>query len=525
MMFSFFSLFVSFQVSTAAAVIGLILVLSVFRKLSSSAELRLHYGCLAFVFAAPLSGLFRSAPRLFEPVVKVWSAPLKNAGLGVTPIHRQGLLQVSDTVSINADYLFLFVLGVCAGSVLLGAAYLLRGQWRVRRILRRAFVFKRIGRVNVLISDECKIPFSYRGWKFAYAVLPAYLVSDPQSLRLALAHELQHHRQSDTIMVYPRLLLSALGVLNPFVYFWNRWIDEVQEFACDAILVGRQNLRAREYARCLIQVAETAWVHEEVPACATGMLLLNRGQLLNRRIQSMFQEPKFHGRWAWALPLALVGAMIGATAYAAKGLVQDRRVTMAQAQELLKNTKSELPVRMNQDVLYWLNYYVGTPEGRQQSKEALRRMDAYRGMIGAKIKTYHVPAELMAIPFIESGYRNLPESHRNGVGAGLWMFIASTARHFGMQVDETIDERLIEEKETEAAMRYLLANKLLFNDWELSIISYNAGERKVQEERGRLGIDDAWELAAKGRFLRETREYLPKLNAAILIINNPSLLE
>jgi hypothetical protein len=198
---------------------------------------------------------------------------------------------------------------------------------------------------------------------------------------------------------------------------------------------------------------------------------------------------------------------------------------MAQAQELLKNTKSELPVRVNQDVLYWLNYYVGTPEGRLQSKEALRRMDAYRGMIGEKIKTYHVPAELMAIPFIESGYRNLPESHRNGVGAGLWMFIASTARHFGMQVDETIDERLIEEKETEAAMRYLLANKLLFNDWELSIISYNAGERKVQGERGRLGIDDAWELAAKGRFLRETREYLPKFNAAILIINNPSLLE
>jgi hypothetical protein len=525
MMSSFFSLFVSFQVVAAVAVVGLALVLNFSRKLSSSAELRLHYGCLAFVFAAPLSCFLHPAPRLFEPVVKVWNAPLKNAGAGVVPVHGRGLLQVNEMVSINADYLFLFALGVCAGSVFLGAAYLLRGQWQVRRLLRRSFVFKRIGRVNVLISDECKIPFSYRGWKFAYAVLPAYLVNEPQSLRLALAHELQHHRQSDTIMVYPRLMLSALGVLNPFIYFWNRWIDEVQEFACDEILVGRQNLQAREYARCLIQVAETAWVQGRVPAGATGMILLSRGQLLNRRIQTMFQEPKFHGRWAWALPLALVGIMIGATAYAAKGLVQDRRVTMAQAQELLKNTKSELPVRVNQDVLYWLNYYVGTPEGRAQSREALRRMEIYRGMISAKIKAYHVPAELMAIPFTESGYRNLPESHRNGVGAGLWMFIAATARHFGMQVDKTIDERLIEEKETEAAMRYLLANKLLFNDWELSVISYNCGERKVQEERDRLGIDDAWELVEKGRFARETREYLPKLNAAILIINNPALLD
>jgi beta-lactamase regulating signal transducer with metallopeptidase domain len=522
---SFFSLFVSFQVVAAAAVAGLVLASSVFRKLSSSARLRLHYGGLVMVFAAPLSLLFRPAPRLFEPVVKVWSAPLRHAGGAAAPVHAQSFVRVGEAVSINADHLFLFVLGVCAGSILLAAAYLLRGQWQVRRVLRRAFVFKSIGRVRVLICDECKIPFSYRGWKFAYAVLPSYLVNDPRSLRLALAHEIQHHRQGDTISVYPRLLLSALGALNPFVHFWNRWIDEVQEFACDEILVGRQNLQAREYARCLIQVAETAWVREKVPAGATGMILLNRGQLLNRRIQTMFQEPQFHGRWAWAVPLALVGAMIGVTAYAAKGLVQDRRVTMAQAQELLKNAKSEWPVRLNQDVLYWLNQYAGTIEGRAQSRETLRRMETYRGMIDAKIKAYRVPAELAAIPFTESGYRNLPESGRRGVGAGLWMFIAATARHFGMHVDETLDERLNEEKETEAAMRYLLANKLLFDDWELSILAYNAGEGKVREERERLGVDDAWELVEKGRFARETRDYLPKLNAAILIINNPSLLD
>lgn len=524
---TFFSWFLSLQLVCVAAVMGLVIVHFAFSKLSASVRLRVHYGCLLLVFVLPVAfGFFRSTPVFFEPIVKVWSGDAGSALAPPTPSTvRSGIVRVGESVSIDVGNLTLFVVGICFGAVFFALIYLLRGQILVHRLLQRAFVFKAIGRVRVVVSEECRIPFSYRTLFYAYAVLPSYLAADRKAFSLALSHELQHHRQGDTLWVYPRMFLRALGVLNPFVHVWNHVLDEIQEFACDEALVGRHSLVVRDYARCLIQVAETAWVEERVPAGATGMILLSHGQLLNRRIQSMFQEPKFHGRFAWALPLMLVGALIGVTAFAAKGVVNDRRVTMAQAQELLRNTKSGLPVRVNEEVLKWLNHYVGTPEGRQTAKEALRRMELYRNMIGAKIKAYHVPAELMAIPLIESGFRNLPESNRTGVGAGLWMFIPGTARKFGMRVDEVVDERLNEEKETEAAMRYLLGNKLLFDDWELSIIAYNAGERKVQDEIDRIDTRDAWDLVEKGNFRKETRDYLPKLNAAILIMNSPHLIE
>lgn len=522
---TFFSWFLSLQLVVAAAVIGLLIVNFAFAKLSASARLLLHYGCLCLVFVVPLLISFYPLSPVFEPMVKVWSANQAYPSGSTAPAADFGVMNVGSSVSLNVWNFNLFLFGLCFGAVVFALAYLLRGQLQVHRLLRRAFLYKSVGRVRVVISEECKIPFSYRTWSFAYAVLPSYLVSDSMNFSLALAHELQHHRQGDTLWVYPRMLLSAFGVLNPFTYIWNKKIDEIQEFACDEALVGRRSLVARDYARCLIQVAETAWIEETVPAGATGMILLSHGQLLNRRIQSMFQEPKFHGRFAWAIPFMLVGALIGATAFAAKGVVHDRRVTMSQAQELLRNTKTGLPVRVNEDVLKWLNHFVGTPGGRQTAQEGLKRMELYRGMIASKIKAYNVPSELMAIPLIESCYKNLPDPNRQGVGAGLWMFIASTARHFGMRVDEIVDERLHEEKETEAAMRYLLGNKLLFDDWELSIIAYNAGERKVRDEMDRLGTRDAWELVSKGNFSRETRDYLPKLNAAILVMNSPHLVE
>ncbi len=525
MITSFFSAYLSLNVVIAAAVMALFLIAPWIGKLNASAQLKLHYAILGFVMVSPLLLSIYRPPSLFRPVMKVWNSS-PSAVASVTANSR-GVLVLSDHVSVSADYLFLFVIGLCLGSLLFGLCYVAYGQWQVRQILRASFLYKRIRFANVLISEECLIPFSYRGLCKAYVVLPSYLLNQPENFKMSVAHELQHHRQGDTAWAYARLLLGAVCFLNPLIYFWNRWIDEVQEFACDEKLVGRQDLVARAYARCLIQVAETAWVQAKVPVGATGMILLSRGQLLNRRIKSMFEAKKIQGRFVWLAPFMLVAAVVTSAAFAAKGMVQDRRITMAQAQSFVQTSArdSEIPLRVNEEVLVWLNYYVGTPAGRLQMKEALRRMEAYRSMIGDKILAYHVPSELIAIPLIESGYQNLPESNKAGVGAGLWMFIASTARHFGLKVDKAQDQRLHEEKETEAAMRYLLGNKLRFDDWELSIIAYNAGEAFVQKEIDRLGTRDAWELLSKGGFRRETREYLPKLNAAILIMKSPSLIE
>jgi len=211
---------------------------------------------------------------------------------------------------------------------------------------------------------------------------------------------------------------------------------------------------------------------------------------------------------------------MGVTAWAAKNLVQDRRVSMAQAQVMLKNaqSKSGFPVVVNDLVLKQLNRYIGTPEGREYMRASLQRMESYRSLVEGKIKQYGAPEELMAVPIVESGYQNLKENGKAGRGAGLWMFIKPTAHRFGLSVDSP-DQRLNESLLTDAAMRYLLSNYLRFNDWPLAVLGYNVGEQGVEDAMEDTGARDAWTLIRGGH--ENDRDYLPSVMAAILIMRNP----
>lgn len=214
-----------------------------------------------------------------------------------------------------------------------------------------------------------------------------------------------------------------------------------------------------------------------------------------------------------------------ATASASQGVVQDRRVSLEDAQQMARRatSDSEFPVPVNDLVLKQLNRYIGTPEGREFMRLTLQRMENYRPLVAGKIRDYQVPTELMAVPMIESGYQNLGPNNSPGVGAGIWMFLAATARHYGLRVNEQVDERLNEALLTDAAMRYLKGGQLQFNDWLLSILAYNIGENKVLEGISKTGSRDAWVLVRNG--YENDKDYLAKLIAAILIMRNPECVE
>lgn len=181
------------------------------------------------------------------------------------------------------------------------------------------------------------------------------------------------------------------------------------------------------------------------------------------------------------------------TAFASNALVPDRRVNMAQAKATAAQAQSKtgFQVVVNDLVLKQLNRYIGTPEGRE----------------------------------FESGYQNLTEqlSGTPGKAAGLWQFIPSTARNYGLRVDNKTDERLHVDLNTDAAMRYLSANNLRFKDWHLSALAYNMGENAVQKGIDATGSRDAWTLIRNG--YEGDKDYLPRLMAAILIMQNPSSVE
>ena len=226
-----------------------------------------------------------------------------------------------------------------------------------------------------------------------------------------------------------------------------------------------------------------------------------------------------------SLPVKLIGLIflgfLSFTTWASRNLVQDRKLTMEEAQELVKG-QDDFPVIVNEQVLKQLNKYLGTPEGRRFIGEALQRKVAYSEILSAKAKEYGTPELLNAIPVVESGFVNRAKTgHKRP--AGIWMFIPPTARRYGMKVNAQIDERLNIEKETDAAHRYLLANQLLFKDWHLALLAYNIGEGALKKAISRYNTRSAWELLDRG--IITDKNYLPSVLAAMIIMKNPELLK
>jgi len=134
-----------------------------------------------------------------------------------------------------------------------------------------------------------------------------------------------------------------------------------------------------------------------------------------------------------------------------------------------------------------------------------------------------LPAELMAVPLVESGYRNLPHDGDPRHGAGLWMFIEPTAREFGLTVNASTDERLNVALETDAAMRMFDRLHERFGDWGLALLAYNSGERLVEQGMGTTGSRDVWQIVERG--YENDPDYMARITAVLLIMKNPAALE
>jgi membrane-bound lytic murein transglycosylase D len=140
-------------------------------------------------------------------------------------------------------------------------------------------------------------------------------------------------------------------------------------------------------------------------------------------------------------------------------------------------------------------------------------------MIQEQLKEAGLPLDLVYLPMIESGYSLTAYSKAKAVGP--WQFMQGTGLNFGLQVTNYVDERRDPVKSTTAAIAYLKSLYAEFNSWELAVAGYNAGEGRIRRGIKKYNTHDFWELA-EHRFLpSETKLYVPKLIAAILIAKNP----
>ena len=192
--------------------------------------------------------------------------------------------------------------------------------------------------------------------------------------------------------------------------------------------------------------------------------------------------------------------------------------TKAKAEADIKNTRSDLPLMMTDQVAGYITYFCN--HGRGVFERALARSGRYRDMMLPILKQEGVPQDLIYLAQAESGFHPLAVSR---VGArGIWQFMGSRARGYGLSHNMWVDDRQDPEKSTRAAARHLKDLYNQFGDWYLAMAAYNSGPGTVQAAVKRTGYADFWQLYQRNVLPRETRNYVPIILASIIMAKNPS---
>jgi membrane-bound lytic murein transglycosylase D len=192
--------------------------------------------------------------------------------------------------------------------------------------------------------------------------------------------------------------------------------------------------------------------------------------------------------------------------------------TKAKAEAEIKNTHSDLPLMMTDQVAGYIAYFQG--RGRGVFERALSRSGRYHDMIITTLKEEGVPQDLIYLAQAESGFHPLAVSRAGA--RGIWQFMASRARGYGLSHSMWVDDRQDPVKSTRAAAHHLKDLYAQFGDWYLAMAAYNSGPGTVQAAVKRTGYADFWELYQRNVLPKETRNYVPIILAVTIMAKNPS---
>ena len=140
----------------------------------------------------------------------------------------------------------------------------------------------------------------------------------------------------------------------------------------------------------------------------------------------------------------------------------------------------------------------------------------YTPIFEEALEAYGLPLELKYLPVIESALNPQATSHAGA--AGLWQFMVTTGKHYGLEVNSLVDERRDPIKSSYAAAQYLRDLYKIFGDWSLVIAAYNCGPENINKAIHRAnGEADYWKIYPY--LPRETRGYVPAFIAANYVMN------
>ncbi len=193
---------------------------------------------------------------------------------------------------------------------------------------------------------------------------------------------------------------------------------------------------------------------------------------------------------------------------------EDEGVTVAPVEEVT----FDFPVVENDKVRYYVDFYTGS--GKRTFRRWLERSGRYLPLMRKEFAEAGLPQDLAYLAMVESGFNDRAYSWAHAVGP--WQFIESTGKGYGLQSDWWRDERRDFAKATRAATRFLKDLHRRFDgNWYLAVAAYNAGGGKISRAISKYNSRDFWQIS-RGKYLQqETKNYVPKLLAVLLIAKEP----
>ncbi|SHG92999.1 lytic transglycosylase domain-containing protein [Pedobacter caeni] len=180
----------------------------------------------------------------------------------------------------------------------------------------------------------------------------------------------------------------------------------------------------------------------------------------------------------------------------------------------LDSIQKMVPLSYNEHVQKYIDIYSGR---KDMMGKMIGLSDYYFPVFEKALKYYNIPEEIKYLPIIESSMNAHAVSR---VGAtGLWQFMFATAKDYGLNMDNFVDERKDPIQASYAAAAYFRDAYEELGDWLLAIAAYNCGMGNVKKAMLKADSQDFWEIRAY--LPLETRNYVPAFIAAIYVMNYP----
>ncbi|MFC3717195.1 transglycosylase SLT domain-containing protein [Luteimonas soli] len=232
--------------------------------------------------------------------------------------------------------------------------------------------------------------------------------------------------------------------------------------------------------------------------------------------------------WRWSVALSAALAIAGAQAAEPVPPAEAKAPVTSLAQPAAPTTRSgrEIYARFREGLAdpscgpdtseRWQRHFAAAPKRLASREDNVLPLFGY---VVDALREAHLPTEYALIPFVESGYK--PGARSSSGPAGLWQFIALTARDHDIAIRPGYDGRLSPVESTQAAVRYLKTLHGMFaGDWRLAVMAYNAGEYRVfgaLKRSGQQAMDaDPEKLVSLSGI---TRAYVRKLHALSCVLD------